>query len=158
MWWNPGSCLSLLSVLLLPLCTCTSFVPLSTHWLVLPLSPRSRKGLPHNSQALYRLLSGSVPGKVVLSGSAKSRNQGLPVQSWQRGLTSLWGESSFKRVVMGWANIPTVFPPPRLECVPLPMASSQEPQEASALALVLLQNYPGCWWPCAASHRKLRWS
>lgn len=110
--WNGGygrnqEVASLFSILLSPFCTCTCFVPLSTHWFVLPLSPRDRKLLPHNTHDLYCLLLGSVPGKEILSGSVKARDQGPPVPSWCGRLTSCEG-TLFQGVIVGWASIPSV--------------------------------------------------
>ena len=53
-----------------------------------------------------------------------------------------WGRV-FKGLATVWARIPTVFPPPRLELVPLPMASPWEPHEASVLALVPYRTIQG---------------
>ena len=60
-----------------------------------------------------------------------------------------WGKL-FKGVAMGWT--------PRLELVPLAHGITPGASGSSVLALIPLQNYPGHWWLCAASHRKLRWS
>lgn len=151
-WQEPEGCLSPFSILLLPLGTCTCLVPLSTHWLFLSLSQ-------HGSLRTLKLDTISFEAQFL---GKKMRMDHLrlcpPVQSWYRDLTSCEGESLSKGVIVGWANSPTVSFPTRLEPVSLPTASSQPPQRALTLVLVFLQNCPKGWWPCTASHRRLRWS
>lgn len=50
--------------------------PLFSSFHTLPLSLRGRKWLSHNSQALYHHILGPVPGKEIVSGSAKAKDQG----------------------------------------------------------------------------------
>jgi hypothetical protein len=94
-----------------------------------------------------KLLTGSIEaqlliaGKEILNGPVKARDQSLPILVWLWGITCE-GESAFKGVSVGWANIHVSSTHIRTSTSSHGIISGAE---SPALAVVSLQSYPGNW-------------